>query len=337
MDDAPAPTPWRDLRVMRSQWLAEDILGLSLADPGGTPLPPWTPGAHIDIALPSGQIRSYSLCGTPGAPRYDIAVLLERDGRGGSREIHGSQLVGRSLRVRTPRNDFPLQSEAAHHLFVAGGIGITPILPMIRALADQGRGWTLYFLARQRARMAFLPEIAALTGGTVHLFARDDGRRAVLGDALAQAPVGSHVYCCGPAPLLKATEAASKAQGLPYRSERFGRPDLDKPARAPAAARPDQGTESEIDPDGPFEVEMRATGVTLTVGPGQTILGEARKQRQGLSFNCSDGYCGTCETAVIAGRPDHRDSVLSEEERAENDTMMICVGRARTRKLVLDL
>ncbi|WP_045392297.1 PDR/VanB family oxidoreductase [Falsirhodobacter sp. alg1] len=336
MDDAADLPLARDLLVTRSQWLAEGIMGLSFSDPSGAPLPRWNAGSHIDVTLPSGQIRSYSLCGTPDSGTYDIAVLLEAEGRGGSRELHRTQLVGHKLPVRGPRCDFPLDFTADHHLFIAGGVGITPVLPMIRTLAAEGRRWTLYYLGKQRARMAFLPEISTLSGGNAHVFAGDTGERMNIEQVLDCGALGTTVYCCGPERLMAAAETASTTRGLAFRMERFGRPDLQKPVVQEPPLHGEDDT-APIDPDGTFEVEMRATGVTITISPGQSILGEARKQRQGLSFNCADGYCGTCETAVISGCPDHRDTVLSDEERAANETMMICVSRACTRKLVLDL
>jgi len=330
------------LRVKSCSDLAKGVLGLRLEAPDGASLPAWTPGAHVDITLPSGTTRSYSLCGDPADIRgYDIAVLREEAGRGASREIHDTQLVGKELATIPPRNQFGM-ADASEYIFIAGGIGITPLLPMILELAKAGTPWALHYSGRRLEGMPFVETVKALeaTGtGKVSIYAGDQGMRLSLDDMLAAANPDAAVYCCGPERLLEAAEASAAASGHSFHMERFGRPGLAKPTdERPQVSQEDkQGTEDAIDPDGPFEVELAKTGVTFEVGPGQSILGEARKHRQGLSFNCSDGYCGTCETAVLAGRPDHRDTVLSDDERAANETMMICVGRSCTRKLVLDL
>ena len=330
------------LRVREAEYLADQVLGLTLVDPAGGALPAWTPGAHIDIVLPSGTARSYSLCGDPDAAAYRIAVLREPDGRGASREIHETQLVGRVLPASLPRNQFELVP-APHHAFIAGGIGITPLLPMIRAVAARGGSWALHYLGRSRARMSFLEPLAAFaerTGGRLDVVPRDERERVVMADILAAVPEGSAVYCCGPDGLIREVEelCAAVGHGLDLHVERFGRPVL-APAAADVAAPETAGPDAETpcDPDGPFQVELRQTGVVLDIGPGDSILGRARTARTGLSFSCSDGYCGTCETPVVAGTPDHRDTVLTDDEKADNKTMMICVGRSRTRRLVLDL
>ena len=315
------------LRVQGAEYLADQVLGLTLVDPAGGGLPAWSPGAHIDLVLPSGITRSYSLCGEPEAAAYRIAVLHEPEGRGASREIHERQLVGRVLPASLPRNQFECMAQ---------------LLPMIRAVAAQGSSWAMHYLGRSRARMSFLEPLAAFaerTGGHLDVVPRDERERVAMADILGAAPEGSAVYCCGPDSLIREVEelCAAAGHGLDLHVERFGRPVL-APAGAaasPAPAEPD--AEAPCDPDGPFQVELRQTGVVLDVGPGDSILGCARKVRTGLSFSCSDGYCGTCETPVIAGTPDHRDTVLTDDEKADNKTMMICVGRARTRRLVLDL
>lgn len=329
------------LRVQEASYLADQVLGLTFVDAAGGRLPAWTPGAHIDIVLPSGATRSYSLCGEPDAAAYRIAVLHEPDGRGASREIHERQLVGRVLPASLPRNQFELVP-AEHYVFIAGGIGITPLLPMMRAVAAEGRSWAMHYLGRSRARMGFLEPLAAFaerTGGHLDIVPRDERERLVMADILAAVPAGSAVYCCGPDGLIREVEELCAAVGhrLDLHVERFGRPVLAPavPDATPEPAEPDARVP--CDPDGPFQVELRQSGIVMEVGPGDSILGCARTVRTGLSFSCSDGYCGTCETPVLAGTPDHRDSVLTDEEKAENKTMMICVGRSRTRRLVLDL
>lgn len=334
------------LRVQEASFLAEHVLGLTLVDPKGAALPAWTPGAHIDIVLPSGMTRSYSLCGEPGQSDYRIAVLHDPAGRGASREIHGVQLVGTLLPASTPRNQFELV-EAPHYVFIAGGIGITPLMPMVRRVVAEGGSWEMHYLGKSRSRMGFLAPLAALaarSGGRLDVIARDERERAAMGEVLRAAPAGSAVYCCGPDGLIRDVEELAVALGdrLALHVERFGRPILPEVnARESDVVDADEAGGSDFslpcDPDGPFTVELRLSGHVIAVEAGETILGCARKLRQGLTFSCSDGYCGTCETTVLAGTPDHRDTVLTDEERAGNRSMMICVGRSRTRRLALDL
>ena len=335
------------LRVQEASFLAEHVLGLTLVDPAGAELPAWTPGAHIDLVLPSGMTRSYSLCGEPGRAEYRIAVLNEPAGRGASREIHDVQLVGMLLPTSVPRNQFELV-EAAHYVFIAGGIGVTPLVPMVSRVAAEGRSWEMHYLGRSRSRMSFLApltDLAARSGGRLDVIARDERERVAMRELLEAAPTGSAVFCCGPDALIREVEDLSAALGsrLELHVERFGRPTLPEPGSAEQSPAGDPvatgGSDFTMpcDPDASFTVEMRKSGFVIEVGAGESILGCARKLRQGLTFSCSDGYCGTCETAVLAGTPDHRDTVLSDDERSENKTMMICVGRSRTRRLALDL
>ena len=326
---------------------AEGVIGLVLRHATGEDLPAWEPGAHLDLHLPSGTVRSYSLCGDPAdRSTYRLAVLRETAGRGASIEVHDTQLVGRRLTARGPRNHFPLV-DAPSYVVIAGGIGITPVLPMLREIARVGRPWTLLYLGRSRTTMAFLDEVASLPGGRVEIVAGDERPRIDLTALLAESAGDAAVYACGPERLLHALESLDLGDRLHL--ERFGRPMLARSTHVPDtgpnlvdATSPTPGglvpVEADgIDPDSGFDVELVASGVTLRVEPGDSILGRAREIRQGLSFSCADGYCGTCETAVLGGIPDHRDSVLSVEEQAENETMMICVGRSRTARLSLDL
>ena len=333
------------LRVKQVSYIAEDVLGLTLVEPSGAALPAWTPGAHIDIVLPPGVTRSYSLCGVPGREEYRIAVLHEPNGRGASRDIHERQLVGKVLATSLPRNEFELVN-APHYIFIAGGIGITPLLPMIAETSGKTT-WELYYLGRTRGRMGFLDDLAAYaesSGGSLNVVARDERERAAIGNILAKSRADSAVYCCGPESLIREVEEVCRplASRLSLHIERFGRPSL--PASPNDVSPPsgldnqdDADTSNPCDPDGPFQVELRQSGVVLDVAADESILDCARKVRSGLSFSCSDGYCGTCETSVIAGKPDHRDTVLTDGEKADSRSMMICVGRSRTRRLVLDL
>ena len=335
-----------ELRVSSAHYLVENILKLVLKNTKSDPLPMWEPGAHLDICLPSGNVRSYSLCNDPNPDTYEIAVLMEPSGRGASKEIHSQQLVGRMLSAKPPRNDFKLVT-ASTYLFIAGGIGITPLIPMMRRLARLNATWSLHYLGRSRALLPFLTEVdgfGALAPERIKLIVKDEGKRLSLSQAMGGVEPGCAVYCCGPERLMNEAEAihASSDRSYTLHVEHFGRRERvaavpETHARPGLKDRIDIDTDSPCDPDGRFEVELRKSGATFAVEPGETILGKARQFRNGLTYSCSEGYCGTCETRVIAGLPDHRDEVLSDDEKADNKTMMICIGRSRTKKIVLDL
>ncbi|RJQ85455.1 PDR/VanB family oxidoreductase [Amycolatopsis panacis] len=322
------PTAPRRLPVLvrGATWLADRVIGLDLVPVGGTSLPPWEPGAHIDVVLPSGLVRQYSLYGSGDDPAlYQIAVLLEPNGRGGSKEVHGTALVGRQLEIRPPRNHFGLV-EAPAYVFVAGGIGITPILPMISAVAKAGKPWTLVYGGRTRTSMALLPELALVPGGAVDVRPQDERGLPDLAAQVARAPDGAAFYCCGPEGLLRAMSEVTGAAGLAkhLHVERFG-----APASTPPAATPGDSAQ--------FEVELRTSGITVTVPPDRSVLDVVSEVVPTVMSSCSEGYCGTCETRVLEGTPDHRDSLLSDSDKATNETMLICVSRSRSPKLVLDL
>ena len=290
----------------------------------GGAVDPWAPGAHLEFTLPSGLIRHYSLCGDPeDRSGYVVAVLDQPEGRGGSREFHRILTPGVELTVRAPRNHFPLVN-APSYLFIAGGIGITPILPMIRSVAKAGRSFRVVYGGRTLASMAFREEIS--TYGTAAALVPEDtcGRIDIAGE-LSDCPAGTQVYCCGPEPLLRAVEAACAADrrigGLHF--ERFG-------AATATADRP-------VSTGATFEVELARTGVTVVVDEQSSILDKVLEVVPDQPWACREGFCGTCETKVLAGEPEHGDDVLSDDERAAGDVMMICVGRCRTPRLVLDI
>ncbi|MGW4700592.1 PDR/VanB family oxidoreductase [Streptomyces sp. NPDC004285] len=292
---------------------AEGVRGLLLGDPEGAPLAPWEPGAHLEVTLPSGAVRHYSLCGDPAdRTTYRLGVLREPAGRGGSEEVHTSVGEGTVLDVRGPVNRFPLVP-AERYLFVAGGIGITPLLPMIRSLPPGS--WSLVYGGRSLASMAYREELAGLPGVT--LVPQDTAGLPDLDAVLAGQPAGTAVYCCGPEGLLRAVQ--DRWPG-PLHLERFGAAPVERPSGA-----------------GGFEVELRRTGRTLRVEPGRTLLDTVREVVPGVAYSCEEGWCGTCETKVLAGTPEHHDTVLGEDEKASGTTMMICVGRSRGDRLVLDL
>ncbi|MEU7303820.1 PDR/VanB family oxidoreductase [Streptomyces sp. NPDC007206] len=307
-----------DLLVRRMTWEADGVLSVDLVHPEGKPLPAWTPGAHLDLHT-GGHVRQYSLCGDPAdLTTYRLGILDEPSSRGGSRHVHTRLRPGQSVRVTGPRNHFALEP-AAFYVFLAGGIGITPILAMARQADRDQVPYRLVHGGRSRATMAFGAELAALTAGEVTVVPQDEQGHIDLAAALRDLPDDALVYCCGPEPLLKAAEEACPGGRL--RIERFA---------APAAA-PRDGD------DTAFEVECRASGVTLTVDATTSILEAAENAGLAVTSSCRDGICGSCETRVLAGTPDHRDHLLSEAEHAAGETMMICVSRCASDRLVLDL
>ncbi|MFD7241569.1 PDR/VanB family oxidoreductase [Streptomyces massasporeus] len=305
-----------ELVVERTEFAAEGVLALTLRHPLGERLPAWEPGAHVDVLLEPGLERQYSLCGDPAdRSAWRIAVLRENAGRGGSAHVHERLGEGAQVRVRGPRNNFGLEP-AARYRFVAGGIGITPILPMLAAAEAAGAEWTLLYGGRTRASMAFGEELGRY-GDRVTLAPEDETGLLDLPSVLDDVPEGTLVYCCGPGPLLDAVEARCRSGVL--RVERF---------------RP---KEQETGGDTEFEVELARSGRTLTVARDVSVLDAVREAGVEVLYSCTEGTCGTCETDVLDGEPDHRDSVLTEDERATGETMLICVSRCRGKRLVLDL
>ncbi|MFD6279442.1 PDR/VanB family oxidoreductase [Streptomyces sp. NPDC060209] len=304
------------LTVRRMTWEAEGVLSVELTHPDGKPLPAWTPGAHLDVHA-GGQVRQYSLCGDPHSPDvYRIGVLNEPSSRGGSRFVHTQLRPGQQITVSEPRNHFALEDVDAY-VFVAGGIGITPLLAMAREAARRGAEWRMVYGGRSRASMAFTGELDAL-GGDVTLVPQDEHGHIDLDSVLAELPEGTLVYSCGPEPLLAAVEQRCPQDRL--RLERFAAPTVERTGD-----------------DEAFEVECRTSGTTLTVGAGTSVLEAAEEAGLTVNNSCRDGICGSCETRVLEGTPDHRDFLLSEAERAKGATMMICVSRCASGRLVLDL
>jgi ferredoxin-NADP reductase len=306
--------------VIDSKYMAaESVAVLTLRRPDRAALPAWTAGAHIDVSLPNSLTRQYSLCGDPNElGSYRIAILREPESRGGSEFIHRSLQTGHTIAIKGPRNDFPLLP-ASNYLFIAGGIGITPILPMLPAVDGYRANWTLLYGGRRRASMAFLNELAPY-GYRVTVAPQDEVGLLNIADLLRQRRPDTLVYCCGPEPLLSAVE--SQCAAWPSGSlnvERFKAIDL--------------GPQT----DQPFQVELRRTGTRLTVPVGKTILETIEETGTIVVHSCREGICGTCEIAVIDGIPDHRDSVLSPSVKDSNKAVMICVSRSKSKVLVLDL
>ncbi|HEX2072790.1 MAG TPA: PDR/VanB family oxidoreductase [Geodermatophilus sp.] len=300
---------------------AEGVVVLDLRDPSGADLPAWQPGAHIDLVLPDGLTRQYSLCGTPADRAvWRIAVLREPESRGGSARVHEELAEGVEVDVRGPRNNFPLVP-SPHYLFVAGGIGITPILPMLTAVEAAGAEWELHYGGRSRRSMAFLESLEDLTGNRVTLHPQDEVGLIDLDRILGTPRPDTLVYCCGPEPLLQAVEERCAAwPGSSLHVERFTPKEVGEPVLT-----------------GSFEVELAASGLVLPVPPEKSVLEVVEEAGIPVLSSCQEGTCGTCETAVLEGIVDHRDSLLTPAEQAANDTMFICVSRAACPKLVLDL
>ncbi|WP_346842842.1 PDR/VanB family oxidoreductase [Rhodococcus sp. A14] len=311
-----------DMAVLVNERLdvADDVIALTLTPaPGTDGLPAWGPGAHIDVVISDSVTRQYSLCGDPrDRDRYRIAILRVADGRGGSQLLHDIAVPGRELIVRAPRNHFELVP-AESYLFVAGGIGITPILAMIASVERTGSDWKLLYGGRTRASMVYRDELAAY-GDRVVLQPQDEFGLLDLHGVLSNTPRGAEVYACGPEPLLTALEAACSHQGraAPH-SERFSPKVIENAL------------------DTQFEVRLERSDRTVIVPAGRSVLEALEADGLAPAFTCREGTCGSCETVVLAGRVDHRDSLLSNEEKEANDTMMICVSRCHDTRLVLDL
>lgn len=309
-------------RIVRQTLEADDICSYELRSVDGGMLPAWTPGAHIDIHLPSGLVRQYSLCGEPmDRQGYRIAVLRQPDGRGGSLEVHDVLRVGQILMVGRPRNEFELLP-SPRYLFVAGGIGITPILAMVREAAARGADWRLMYGARSRRRMSFLSELASLANGRLDLRSDEDGAGVVVSQIVDAARAGAEVYACGPQGLLDALEAQFAEANL------LKRLHIERFAPVKAAPLPD---------DGAVRVILGRQGGYVDVPVDCSILDALRQAGHDIPSSCEQGFCGTCETRVLDGIPDHRDTLLSEKERAACRLMMPCVSRSRTPTLTLDL
>ncbi|MFD9655518.1 PDR/VanB family oxidoreductase [Streptomyces mirabilis] len=310
-----------DLVVVERAEAADGVAVLTLRRPDSEPLPQRQPGAHIDLLLDNGLVRNYSLCGAPGdRTAWRIGVLRVPDGRGGSAYVHDKLHVGTQVRVRGPRNKFALRP-ARRYLFIAGGIGITPVLPMLAAVEAAGAQWRLLYGGRSLSSMAFLDELAGY-GEAVVVHPQDQHGLLDLDGCLGDPDPDLLVYCCGPEPLLAAVEERCRAW----------------PANALQVERfQAQVQVQETGSGSAFEVVLGRSGITVQVPPERSVLDAVREAGVAALSSCAEGICGTCETEVLDGEPDHRDTVLSAEERESNESMMICVSRSRGPRLVLDL
>lgn len=301
--------------------VADGVVAVSLVAASGGELPEWRPGAHLDLLLAPGLERQYSLCGDPAdRERWHVAVLRESASRGGSELVHTRLAAGDPLRVRGPRNNFPLVCDAGAYLMIAGGIGITPLLPMVRELNEIGADWQLIYGGRRRASMAFLDELAVY-GDRVTVWPEEERGLLPLDHLLGGPRPDTVVYTCGPEPLLEAVEerCAAWPSGTLH-LERFS----PRPGALSGEARA-------------FEVVLAQTGETVEVAHDQSIVDALEAAGFDVPTSCREGTCGTCETVVLEGIPDHRDSFLSPQEQKAGDLMMLCCSRSRSPRLVLDL
>jgi ferredoxin-NADP reductase len=308
------------VRVVARQPIAERIDQFVLAPANGQPLPPWSAGSHIDLTTPAGLVRQYSLCSSPDdVSTYRIAVERRTDSRGGSTSAHDELAVGDETWISQPRNHFAL-TRALGYVFVAGGIGITPLLSLIDAAQRTGRPWRLIYIGRTRSEMAFADELIEAHPDRVTIHESRRSGRLNLAEELTGLARGTAVYTCGPPTMLDAVADACGHQiAVDSFSERFT-----------AAV---QSGASNLE----FEVSLAFSGITVTVPEDRTILDVLDARGVVAPASCREGMCGTCETGVVSGEVDHRDAILSPEERSENESMMICVSRCTSGRLVLEL
>lgn len=308
-----------NLIIVSAEKVAEDVMEITLCRSDHALLPSWAPGAHIDVHFDESLVRQYSLCGRPtDRNEWKIASLREPHSRGGSDRLH--QLgPGDVVKVTGPRNHFSLADEHAF-VFIAGGIGITPLVPMIESVHMRGLSWKLHYAGRSAKSMAFAQDLTNKFGDRVELYVSEEGKRLDLTQLVRSVPEGAGVYCCGPERLIVAVEEqlAPHTAGTLH-VERFRPREVDTSDSAE------------------ISVELAESGFTVEVPPDQSILEVVRESGVDVESSCEEGTCGTCETVVLEGEPDHRDSVLSDFEREINETMMICVSRACSRRLVLEL
>jgi vanillate O-demethylase ferredoxin subunit len=313
-----------DVRVTSIRFEAEGIHSFELKPTQGMELPPFTAGAHIELHLSNGMQRSYSLLNNPAERhRYMIAISRDPKSRGGSRFIHDKLQVGQTVRISAPRNNFELDESALNTVLISGGIGITPLMSMIERLEQLKKPWHLFYCARSRQHAAFLEQLTErgfldAQKLTVHL---DDeaGRIVDLGAIIGSVAPGTHLYCCGPTPMLDGFIKAAEA-----RPSNEVHVEYFTAKEAPAL-------------EGGFKVILRKTGREVAVAKGETILQTLLDAGIEVPYSCMEGICGACETKVIEGTPDHRDVVLTEAERQASKTMMICCSGCKSERLVLDL
>jgi ferredoxin-NADP reductase len=314
-----------EVRLTAIRYAARDTNLYEFRRPDGQPLPPYDPGAHIDLHLPNGLVRNYSLIvANPEPGTYTFGIKRDPASRGGSRYIHDELRVGKTVKISAPRNNFPLKEDASHVILFAGGIGITPIWCMVQRLGELGRSWQLYYSCRSRADMAFVERLEGLKLGSsapsqFHFDDENAGKFLDIAGIVVGAPKDAHLYCCGPTPMLKAFEVATKDWPREQIHIEYFTP------RAEPAKK------------GGFTVELARSHQEFFIPEGRTILEVLLDEGVDVDYSCELGICGACEQRVLSGVPEHRDAILTEEEQAENIRVMICCAGCKTDRLVLDL
>ncbi len=315
------------VRVARKTDEATDICSLELVSADGAALPGFSAGSHVDVHLPGGVVRQYSLCNDPAEThRYLVAVLRDPASRGGSAAVHDAVKEGDTLTISAPKNHFALAHEAKKSLLLAGGIGVTPILCMAERLAVMGADFKMHYAARSRERAAFVDRIQGASFAGQVQFHFDDGAAAQkldLGAVLAKPEAGTHLYVCGPKGFMDAVLATAREQG--WAEEQL---HWEFFAGADAAPRAD---------DGSFEVQLASSGRVIAIAPDKTVTQALSEAGVEIMVSCEQGVCGTCLTRVLQGEVDHRDAYLTPEEQAANDQFTPCCSRSKSPRLVLDL
>lgn len=314
------------MRVVRKTAETPDICLFELQAQDGSALPGFQAGAHVDVQVPGGPVRQYSLCNPPGEThRYEIAVLRDAHSRGGSVGMHALR-EGQALDIGAPKNHFALADGAQHHVLFAGGIGVTPILAMAHALAERGASFDLHYCTRSPAATAFRQRLADSAFADRVVFHHDDGPAETRLDVqalLRSFPMpDTHLYVCGPGGFMEWVLAAGRGAG--WSEDRLHREYF-------AGARIDAGA------DGTFEVQIASTGKVITVAHDQSVTTALAQNGIEVATSCEQGVCGTCILRVLEGCPDHRDMYLTESERAQNNLFAPCCSRAKSARLVLDL
>jgi vanillate O-demethylase ferredoxin subunit len=319
-----AGTDTIEVRIIDVSAAADDIRVFRLARTDGAALPAYAPGSHIDVHLPSGRVRQYSLCGADAsAPEYRIAVKREPASRGGSAWLHSAAQVGTRMRIGTPRNAFALSDTADQHLLIAGGIGVTPILSMAYALATSQKRYTLAYFARSDASVVFRTEFGRLPladHARIHVGLSPAATRECIAGLLSAALPNTHLYVCGPPAFMEMTVGLAR--------DMLGEPFVHQESFGPAV--PVAGDERE------FSVRLEGRSGAIPVPPGKTVLASLREAGFDLPSSCEVGVCGTCMMRVLAGEPDHRDTYLTDDERAAGTCFLPCVSRSNSSVLVLD-
>ena len=306
-------------RIRAVRWEAPAVLSFMLEPLAGEHFPPFAAGAHINVTLQSGLIRSYSLLNDPvQADRYEIGVQLDENTRGGSKHVHESWRPGQVIEISAPNNNFPLDESAPHSVLIAGGIGLTPMLSMLARLDRLGKRWELHYACRSRDRAAFLDRVGHLP--YVRFYVDDEPAIGSLDlkAVLAAAPPGTHFYCCGPQGMLDAYRSMVKPMGERGHYEYFS-------------------ADIEAADEGGYTLELARSKKSIAVAAGETMLDALLNAGIDVPFACSEGICGTCRTKVLEGVPDHRDQFLSDAERAGNGCVMVCCSGSQTSKLTLDI